>query len=89
MKRFILLVAVLAIAFGLTGCGSNMSIGFGNYNFRHVHFTDGVEGKCATVENWHNDDLGIEVKTVECGSLYISEGSYIMIENENKCPYCH
>jgi hypothetical protein len=63
--------------------------GIGNYTFEHVHFTDMVEGKCATIIQWYDNSEGIEVQTKEYGSLFLSEGSYIMFENGSKCPYCN
>lgn len=90
MKRIwtILLVVVIMLS-TLTACG-NRSIGFGNYSFKHIHFTDAVEGHCATVEKWYeNEGGGIEVKTTEHGAIFCSEGTYILIEDGAKCPYCH
>lgn len=87
-KIIILTVVIAILAILLCGCG-NMSMGPGNYTFKHVHFSDAVEGHCATVEKWYDNETGIEVVTTEYGSLYLSEGSYNLLTDGNKCPYCH
>ena len=91
MKKFICLILVpmmMVMALALSACG-NKSVGFGNYSFKHIHFTDGVEGHCATVERWYdNDGGGIEVHTAEYDALWCAEGTYIMLESGEKCPYC-
>ena len=88
MKRIICLIVVaLILMLSLTAC--NMSMGFGNYSFTHVHFTDMTEGYCATVEKWYDNSEGIEVLTTEFGSMYLSEGSYIMFGEGTRCPFCH
>ena len=84
----IVFLVILLLVFTLVGCG-NMGMGPGNYTFEHVHFSDAVEGHCATVEKWYDNETGIEVKTKEHGAMYLSEGSYQLITNSNKCPYCH
>ena len=86
MKKIILLFCML-MTICLCSCG-NMSMGMGSYTFEHVHFSDAVEGKCATVEKWYDDETGIEVKTKEYGAMYLSEGSYQLISNGQTCPYC-
>lgn len=88
MKKVVtlLLVAVLACS-ALVGCG-NQSLGFGNFTFEHIHFDDNIESHCATIEKWYDNSEGIEVKTEEYGSMYLSEGTYVLIEDEDHCPYC-
>jgi hypothetical protein len=89
MKRKLigLLTAAVMSMTLLVGCG-NENWGFGNYTFNHVHFSDGVTGICASVDSWHDNDLGCEVHTSEYGTLYLSEGTYQLIEQGYKCPYC-
>ena len=87
MKKLIcgiLLVVMLCMA---TACG-NENWGIGNYNWTHVHFSDAVNGHCATVSSWHDNSTGIEIHTIECGSMFLSEGSYILFENASQCPFC-
>jgi Leu/Phe-tRNA-protein transferase len=76
------------MALGLVACGNN-SIGFGNYTYRHIHFSDAVEGHCATVDTWYDNTTGIEVRTVEYGSAFFSEGTYSLYEDGSKCPFCN
>lgn len=86
MKKVFILVLSLTMILGLVSC--NLNIGFGNYDWTHVHFSDAIEGHCATISSWHDDPTGIEVHTKECGSMFLSEGSYMLFEDESKCPYC-
>lgn len=88
IKRITLIIAALALTLGLTGCG-NMSYGPGAYTFKHIHFSDTIDNYCGTVEKWYDNETGIEVKTKEYGSMYLSEGSYIMFSDGDKCPYCN
>ena len=52
---------ILAVCFLMTGCG-NMSMGFGNYTFEHVHFS-------------YYSDLG-EVSVIQDMSFQIPKGSF-------------
>lgn len=87
MKKVVVIVlCVIAMCFMLTGCNENW--GFGNYSWKHVHFSDAVEGHCATIKSWHDNSTGIELHTEECGSMFLSEGSYILFESGADCPFC-
>ena len=87
MKKILTIILVLTMLLTVTSCG-NMGLGMGNFSFTHIHFTDMTAGHCATIEKWYDSENGIEVKTTEYGSLYLSEGSYIMFESGTHCPYC-
>lgn len=82
-KRSVLLIMISTMM--LTGCG-NMSLGIGNYTFEKIHVDTHNYNGCFTVEKWHDNAYGIEVKTKEVGSLYLAEGMYMLIEDE--CPFC-
>ena len=82
----LVVIAIMLCAFA--ACGNMDVVGIGNFNFEHIHFTDMTEGHCATVTSWIDNDNGIEVKTKEYGSIFLSEGSYILFESGDKCPYC-
>lgn len=87
MKKIVAVVlCVIVMCFMLTGCNENW--GFGNYNWKHVHFSDAVESHCATIKSWHDNTTGIELHTEECGSMFLSEGSYILFESGADCPFC-
>ncbi len=87
MKKFIAIIVIMVMCITLlAGCNENW--GFGNYNWKHVHFSDAVEGHCATISSWHDNTTGIELHTVEYGSMFLSEGSYILFENGSDCPFC-
>lgn len=87
MKKVICLVLVLVMALSLCACG-NENWGVGNYSWKHVHFSDATEGYCATIKSWHDNTTGIEIHTEECGSMFLSEGSYILFESGADCPFC-
>lgn len=87
MKKYIAIAIMCIMLFVLVGCG-NRSLGLGNYSFKHIHFTDAVGGHCATVEKWYENESGIEVNTKEYGAIWCSEGTYIMFESGDRCPYC-
>ena len=86
IKLFAAIILAGALLFTLVSCG-NMSMGLGNYTYSKSHIMnyDG-SGVCATVEKWYDNETGVEVKTTEYGSMYLSEGTYILIEE--RCPYC-
>ena len=87
MKKIIAILLATIMIFTFAACG-NENWGFGNYNWKHVHFSDAIEGHCATISSWHDNSTGIEIHTVECGSVFLSEGSYILFENGADCPFC-
>ena len=88
MKKIFAIVLVLIIVLGLTACG-NENWGFGNYNFTHVHVSDSVDGHCATIKSWHDNERGIELHTEEFGNVYLSEGTYMLFEYGQNCPFCN
>lgn len=86
IKATISLIIIAALTLLLCACG-NMSMGIGNYTYEKIHIMDyGRAGICATVEAWYDSERGIEVRTTEYGSLFLSEGTYILLEG--KCPFC-
>lgn len=85
MKKIIAVLMILSLMIAMVGCG-NMSMGFGNYSFAKVHVDSHHYSGCLTIKEWHNNGTGVEVKTKEAGSLFLSEGTYFLIESE--CPFC-
>lgn len=86
MKKIIVMIMVIAMfAAMFTGCG-NMSMGFGNFNFKKIHVDTHNYSGCFTVEKWYDNSNGIEVDTKEAGYMYFAEGMYMLIEDE--CPFC-
>ena len=83
-KFFTIIVMVVMFATLLTGC--NKSYGFGNYSFKKVHVDTFHNSDCFTIEKWYENESGIEVKTKEAGFMFLSEGTYMLIEK--KCPFC-
>lgn len=85
MKKIIAIVVLAAMCLVmLTGC--NMSLGMGNFSFKKVHVDTYHYSGCFTIKKWHDNDSGIEVNTEEAGSIFLSEGTYMMIEDD--CPFC-
>ena len=86
MKRILVVLLLMVLALGLCSCG-NMSVGLGNFEFKKVHIDTHSYSGCLTVKKWHDNETGgIEVKTEEVGNIFLSEGTYILLENE--CPIC-
>ena len=85
MKKIIALVIACCLMFMIAGC--NMGIGIGNFEFNGVHVCD-HNGNCRdmTIDKWYDNDNGIEIKTTDYGSIFCSEGTYILYEDE--CPIC-
>ena len=88
MKKFVVLIMMLILtlfSFGLGGC--NKSCSPGNYNFTKVHIsTPGGIDKCFELSSWHDNERGCEVKLKNGSSLFLSEGTYILVEDY--CPIC-
>ena len=90
MKKLIafILVFILILAFFVMTLSScNMGIGLGKFTFNGVHLTTYKgESACLKVEKWYDDEEGIEIKTENYGTIFASEGTYILFEDT--CPIC-
>lgn len=84
VKRAIICIMLLALITIMCGC--NMSLGLGNFEYKKVHIDTHNYSGCFTIEKWYDSGTGIEVKTEEVGSLFLSEGTYCLIADE--CPFC-
>ena len=85
MKKFFVAIGIVGIAASLCACG-NMSLGFGNYQYDKVHVDTHHYTGCLDLSKWYDNDSGIEVATKKYGNIFLSEGTYIMVEGE--CPFC-
>ena len=85
MKKAIICIMLLTLIATMCGCG-NMSLGLGNFEYEKVHIDTHNYSGCLEVEKWYENGTGIEVKTEEVGSLFLSEGTYFLIADE--CPFC-
>jgi len=85
MKKICLLLVLALVVMSLAACG-NYSAGFGNYTYTKIHIDTYHFSGCYTVEKWYESESGIEVTTKECGSIFASEGTYILVQD--KCPIC-
>ena len=89
MKKIVAVVLVVTtMVVALCGCG-NMSIGIGNYTYEKVHVDTHHYSGCFTIEKWYDSETGIEVKTKEYGSFFLSEGSYVLLGGDEGCPFCN
>lgn len=86
-KIFVITLVFLMACILLVGCG-NENWGIGSYTYTHVHIGD-AEGYCATINSWHDNELGIELHTQEFGNIYCSEGTYLLFGDGAKCPFCN
>lgn len=85
MKKIIAIITIIAIcAFFLTDC--NMGMGLGTFDFTKIHFQCFDQCADATIIKWYESGTGIEVNTKEYGSLFASEGTYILYNGV--CPLC-
>lgn len=84
MKKILLVILIIAMVTVLSAC--NMAMGMGNFEFNKIHIDTYHYSGCFTIQKWYNNESGIEVKTKEAGSMFLSEGTYILIED--KCPFC-
>lgn len=88
MKRILAVIMMLVVMVAILCACGNENWGVGNYTYTHVHASDGAEGHCATIQSWHDNSVGIELHTKEWGSVYLSEGCYMLYESASGCPFC-
>lgn len=88
MKKSKIYMSFAALALPLMGC--NMNIGPGSYSFRAVHiYGFDKESRDVAIKSWREwDSPGIEVNTEKYGSLFLSEGTYILLRGIGDCPIC-
>ena len=86
MKKLLGIISVVLLLV-LCSCG-NVNIGWGSYSFHYVHVQMYGEN-CVhfKVSSWKNDDGGIELSTVDHGTILLGDGTYMMYDTE-KCPIC-
>ena len=87
MKKFLAFILALVMCLCLLA-GCNMSMGLGNFNYEKIHIDTYHFSGCLTIDTWYDNSTGIEVKTEEAGSIYLSEGTYILISGDKGCPFC-
>ena len=85
MKKIIAILMICGLIIAMSGCG-NMAVGLGNYTYKKVHINTLDYSGCIEIEKWYDTERGIEVMAKEVGSLFLSEGTYILIGE--KCPIC-
>lgn len=94
-NKFIAVTLSLLLTASLASCG-NYNLGFGGYIFEAVHISayncDPVD---VAIKSWGaamaedgRNISGIEVETVDYGTLFLSEGTYILIKDVDHCPLC-
>lgn len=88
--NFILCIVILIVTMvlGLSGCGNKAILDPGNFSFKHVHISDSVEGHCFEINKWWDNESGIEVRTTDGNGIFCSEGTYQLFESSTSCPYC-
>jgi hypothetical protein len=88
MKKILtIIMSIILLILVFTGCG-NMSLGLGNFNYEKIHIDTYHYSGCFTIVKWYDGDAGIEVLTEEVGSIFLSEGTYMLLEGHKDCPFC-
>ena len=85
-KIFFTFMLILLVVICFSGCGNMSVMGIGNYSFEKVHVDTHHYSGCLEVEKWYENSTGIEVKTKDYENIFLSEGTYVLIEDE--CPFC-
>ena len=85
MKNKPALISVTLLALALIQIAI-LSVGCEAQKFRKIHVETPSQSKCFTVESWILSSSGVDVMTKECGRLFCSRGTYVLIEGE--CPFC-
>lgn len=80
------LLLILIILSTFVGCGSNMSLGIGNYEYNKIYVDTYHYSGCLEVDKWYDNATGVEVKLDNGQAIFLSEGTYSLIEDE--CPFC-
>ena len=86
MKKILALVLIILCVASFTACG-NRSIGFGSFHYERIHIDTHHYSVCLTVEAWYESESGIEVRTSEAGSMFASEGTYVLLGGDKPCPF--
>lgn len=88
MKK--LIAILIALAMVLSGCG-NASLVSVHATYQKVHVDTPHFNGCLTVERWYlsENDTGFECDTLEAGNVWLSEGTYILLDGTKPCPFCN
>ena len=86
MKKLLLTLLTITTLI-LTSC--NADIGWGSYSFHYVHIQmyNMNEPIHLKVDKWKSDNGGIELATVDHGTILLGDGTYMMYDVE-ECPIC-
>lgn len=84
MKKICLILTLAVALLSMTACNQNIELG--NFQWKKIHIDTYHHSGCYTINNCHETSTGIEVKTNELGSIFVSAGAYILVED--KCPIC-
>jgi len=89
MKKISLILVISIMLITLCSCGNQAVFDPGNFTFKHVHYSDAIEGHCLNIDKWWDNSGGIEVRDANTGDgVFLSEGSYQLFESSATCPYC-
>ena len=87
MKKLLAIILIsLIVSTMFTGC--NRSFGFGHQTYEKIHIDTHHFSGCLTVDHWCDGTTGIEVYTDEAGSIFVSEGMYVLLDGDKDCPFC-
>lgn len=80
-------LAFIPMLTDLTKCG-NMNLTQGNFSYYAVHISTPTGNVDVSIKDWKDEKIGVEVTTEDYGSIFLSEGTYILISELGKCPVC-
>lgn len=84
MRKFVsmILIALFVVTMFVGCCNRRSPV------YEKVHVVTHDYSGCFTVEKWYDKLSGIEVLTKEYGTMYLPNGTYILIEKDDNCPFC-
>lgn len=87
MRKSRIYMLMAALALPLMGC--NLDIGPGSFSFHAVHiYGCDKDSRDVSIKSWRDADIGIEVNTERYGTMFLSEGTYLLLRGIGDCPIC-
>lgn len=86
MRKSRICMFLAALALPLMGC--KMDIDAGSFHAVHIYGWD-KDSRDVSIKSWRDaDSEGIEVDTERYGTMFLSEGTYLLLRGIGDCPIC-